>query len=70
MQSKPLTNLQRELLKIFSFELPEEELIEVKKILSSYFADKASDEMDKFWDEKNLSNEDMDRWLNEDLRPS
>ena len=61
---KPLTNLQLELLKLYSFDLSEEQLLEVKRLLANYFADKATDEMDKLWEEKGWTDETMDEWLN------
>jgi hypothetical protein len=64
--SQQLTNLQQELLKIYSYDIKENDLKEIKRILLRYFAKKASDEADKVWEEKGLTNEDMDRWLNED----
>ena len=64
--SKPLTKLQIELLKIYSFDINDEQLIEIKNMLSSYFADKASDEMDKLWDKKGWTNDTMDEWLKGD----
>lgn len=60
---KPLTNLQLELIKLFSLDLSEQELIEVKRLLANYFADRASDEMDRLWEERNWSNKTMDEWL-------
>ena len=61
--NKPLTKLQIELLKIYSFDIKDEQLIDIKEILSRYFAGKASDEMDKLWDEKGWTNSTMDEWL-------
>ncbi|MEL6863414.1 MAG: hypothetical protein AAFP19_03300 [Bacteroidota bacterium] len=61
--NRPLTNLQIELLKIYSFDISEEQLMEIKDILSRYFADKATGEMDQLWEEKGWSNETMDNWL-------
>lgn len=63
---KPLTNLQLELLKLFSMNLPEEELLEIRRILANYFAERASDEMDKLWEENKWTNETMDDWLSDD----
>lgn len=60
---KPLTNLQLELMKLFSLDLSDEELYDVRQILSNYFADKASNEMDRLWSENKWSNETMDNWL-------
>ncbi len=69
-QDKPtkLSNLQLELLNIFSRNLPDEELLEIKSILSAYFAEKATKEMDRLWDEKGWTQETMQQWLNEHMR--
>ena len=64
--SRPLTNLQFELLKFFQYEVKDNELLEIKKMLSDYFAKKVMDDMDKLWDEKGLSNDIMDEWLNDE----
>jgi hypothetical protein len=63
-----ITNLQLELMKIFSYELSERELIEIKELLSSYFAKKASDEIDKLWEEREWSDEVMNKWLRDHNR--
>ncbi len=63
-----LTNLQLELLKVFSHPLSEEQLLEVKDLLATYFADKATEEMDRLWDEKGWSNETMQEWAVTHLR--
>lgn len=63
VNDKPLTNLQLELLKVFSIELPDEQLVEIRDLLAGYFAEKASVEMDKLWEEKGWTNETMDAWL-------
>lgn len=60
---KPLTNLQLELLKLYSFDISEEQLLEIKRMLANYFAEKAADEMDRLWDEQGWSDEKMDEWL-------
>jgi hypothetical protein len=60
---KPLTNLQLELIKMFSFDLSDAQLLEVRQLLTRYFADKASDEMDSLWDENGWTDETMDNWL-------
>ncbi len=63
MNANRLTNLQLELIKLFSYNLDEKQLLEVKSPLAKYFADKATREMDKIWEEKGLTNETMDTWL-------
>jgi hypothetical protein len=62
---KPLSNLQIELLQLYSQDVSEEDLIVIKRMLAKYFADKASDEMDKLWSEQGWTDETMERWLNE-----
>jgi len=61
--NKPLSNLQLELLKIYSFNLADNQLLEIRDILAKYFADKATEEMDKLWEENNWSKETMEEWL-------
>lgn len=63
-----LTNLQLDLLNVFSHPLSEAQLLEVKDLLANYFAEKATQEMDRLWDEKGWSDETMQEWTNEHLR--
>ena len=65
MNAESLTNLQLELLKLYSTNLDQKDLVEIKRLLANYFAQRAIKEADKIWEEKGLSNEDMDKWLNE-----
>lgn len=66
--SGKLTNLQIELLKMFNYELPEDQLSDIKKLLGKYFAETASREADKLWDENNWTNDTMEKWAKEHLR--
>ena len=63
-----LTNMQLELLKVFRYSLPDSQLLEIRDLLARYFAEKASEEMDRLWDENGWTNETMKSWLNEHLR--
>jgi len=65
-QNKPLTNLQLELLKIYSFNISDEQLSEIREILTQYFANKATTEMDRLWDENDWTNNTMNEWLKGD----
>ena len=65
---KKLTNLQLELLKVFSHELPEEQLLEIRQLLAKYFAQKVDEEMDSLWEERGWTEETMREWANEHLR--
>lgn len=67
-QTKPLTNLQLELLKIFSVQLEEKQLHEIRAILARYFADKVTEEMDRLWEERGWTQETMREWANEHMR--
>jgi hypothetical protein len=62
----PLTNLQLEILKLYSFELTEKELLDIKTVLARHFADRLSKRVDEIWQEKGLTEADMDKWLNEE----
>jgi len=61
--TKPLTNLQITLLKIYSFDIEEKQLLEIKDVLSRYFAEKATEEMDRLWEERGWTNDTMNEWL-------
>ena len=65
MIQKPLSNIQKELLKLYSTDMKENELTELKTVLSRYFAQKAINEVDDIWDKRKLSNKEMDEWLSE-----
>lgn len=62
-----LTNLQLELIKLFSYNLTEKQMLEIKDLLARYFAEKATHEADKIWETKGLTNDTMDVWLDEHL---
>ncbi len=66
--TKGLTNLQLELLKVFSYDLSEAQIIEIRDLLAKYFAEKATKDMDDLWDSEGWSNETMENWLNEHMR--
>lgn len=63
--ARPLSNIQQELLKLYSSDIGEADLLHIKRYLASYFADKAILEADKLWDAKGYSNDTMNQWLNE-----
>ncbi len=63
-----LTNLQLELLKLFSRNISEKDLLEIKKTLSQFFAKKAIAAADKVWDEKGWTKKDASKILKKHLR--
>jgi hypothetical protein len=68
MKAEKLTNLQLEMLKVFSYDLNESQLNEIKRLIAGYFADNATKEMDSLWDNNNWSNQTMEKWSKEHLR--
>ncbi len=55
--SLPFSNLQLELLKIYTRNVEEEDLLAIKDFLSQYFAKKATELANRDWDEKGLTAE-------------
>ncbi|MEI8203529.1 MAG: hypothetical protein WCH34_10985 [Bacteroidota bacterium] len=66
--STKFSNLQLELLKLYSTNLSENQLIEVKLVLGQYFAQKATEGMDEIWENQKLTSDDMINWTNEHNR--
>ena len=67
-ESKKLSNLQIELLKLFTFDLSDVQLVEIKTLLANYFAQKATDRMDELWEENGWTEETMKQWGTEHMR--
>jgi len=63
-----LSNLQIELLKLFNYNLQEKQLIEIKNLLSSYFAQNITKDIDELWEKEKWDNKTIDNWRNEHLR--
>ena len=60
----PMSAIQMELLKMYAFNPSEEDLLNVKKMLANYFADKLTTKIDKAIEEKGITEQDMEMWLN------
>ncbi|MBK7871543.1 MAG: hypothetical protein IPJ74_13145 [Saprospiraceae bacterium] len=65
---QPLSNMQLELLKVFSHDLKEQELLELKQLLVQFFAKRAIQATNQVWDEKGWTDEDVDRMLETKMR--
>jgi len=65
-----LSNIQRELLKVYSQEVSDDDLLNIKRYLAKYFASKAINEADEIWDKKGYNDETMRKWQNEDDKGS
>lgn len=59
----PLSNIQAELLKLFSADIPDKHLSELKGIIARFLLDKARDKADAIWDEKNYTDEKLQQIL-------
>ncbi|HET8860542.1 hypothetical protein [Marivirga sp.] len=56
-----------EILKMFRYDLPQEQWDEIREMIAKYFADKVTKEVDAFWDEKGWSEETMKEGANGNL---
>lgn len=65
MQNQKLNSLQLELLNVYSFEPKEEDLLAIKDLLAQYFSGKLLKNVQHAIKEKNITEEDLDRWVNE-----
>lgn len=66
--TKPLTNLQVELLKSFNFEIDEDQLREIKQMLVDYFAKKVTDGVDELFEDKGWDDGKLEEWSEEHMR--
>ncbi|HFA50768.1 MAG TPA: hypothetical protein ENJ95_17305 [Bacteroidetes bacterium] len=64
----PLNNIQLELLKLFSRDLSEKDLLAIKRLLVKSLAEKATRLADEKWEEKGWTNENMKRFVNTHIR--
>lgn len=67
---QPFTNVQLELLKTFSHELPESDLIDLKKTLALFFAEKLINQADKNWKDKDWNDQVVKEMLYTKMRKS
>ena len=67
---QPMTNLQLELLKLYTRKVSEQDLQSIKKILAQYFSNKTMDLADKVWEKNNWKDDDAERFSNGHLRKS
>lgn len=63
--SLKLSNLQLELLKVFSRKVSDDELTDIRRMLAKYFMERAKNSADKIWEERGYSQELMEKWLRE-----
>ena len=64
--SSPLSNVQLELLKLYSTNLSEKDILELKDVLARFYAEKSIELADNVWQQKDYTAEDMNSILNDD----
>ena len=62
----PLSNVQAELLKLFSANIPEQHLAELKKLIARFLLDKARDKADAVWIQENYTDEKLQQILEQE----
>ena len=68
MMTKPLTNLQIEILKSFNYDIDDNQLKEIRQMLIDYFAKKVSDGVDQLFEDNQWDDSKLDEWSNEHMR--
>jgi hypothetical protein len=58
--------LQLELLKVYSFTPSEEELLQIKQLLATFFAQRLSNLVNQAIEQQGITEQDLDNWLNTD----
>ena len=64
----PLNSMQLDILKLFSRDLDENDLLAIKRLIVNYLAEKVTKMADDLWEEKQWSNNDMDALLHKHER--
>jgi hypothetical protein len=67
---QPLTNVQLEILKAFSYNLDQDDLNDFKALLAQYFANRAIKAADKVWEDQGWDNDKVNQFLNTKMRQS
>jgi hypothetical protein len=63
-----LSNLQLEILKVFSFELSEDEIKDIRAMLAAYFAERVSSDMDALFEANDWGAQKIEEWSAEHMR--
>jgi len=61
----PLSNVQTELLRLYTTNLDESDFDELKQILARFYAERSIKRANQIWDERGLTDSDMLQWLTE-----
>ncbi len=66
--TQPFTNVQRELLSVFSHELSESDIVELRKTLTKFFAEKLIRHADATWEKEHWTDETVEQMLQTKMR--
>jgi len=61
MQTNSLSNLQLELLRTYSRDVSDEDIMAIRQFMARYFAEKAMNLADQAWDANNWTSSDTQR---------
>ena len=70
METQSLSNLQLELLRTYSRQIDDSDLVAIRKMLANYFAEKAIRLADDVWEEKDWESADTEELSREHHRKS
>lgn len=68
MERTVFSPAQLEILDLMAYVESEDTLLEIRDMLSRYFADKAEKEIDKLWDEGTINDTVVESWKTEHMR--
>lgn len=67
METTVFNPIQQQLLRMFSFNRSEEALLEMKNVLTKYYAKKVENTFNKLWDDGVLDQKKLDELRDQDL---
>lgn len=63
-----LSNIQLELLKLFTTNISDSEVLDIKQLIVNYYAQKIDNELDTLWEQRQYNANTISTWANEHLR--
>lgn len=66
--TRKLTNLQLEILKIFRFDISDDQVKEIRSLLAAYFSEKVTSEVDALFESNKWGEEKIEEWSKEHMR--
>lgn len=66
----PLSNMQMELLKLYSAGVPDEYLTEIKEMIARFLLAKAREAAGESWQAKNYSDKTAEQWVKGEPQPA